>query len=64
MNSIERIRLSERMLQTYIEERKVYLKRLDEKSRVEEQLRDRIENAKRTESLKDPSKGNHIDKMV
>ena len=67
MTPIQRTQYYNSMLQKYVDDRRVYLKAMGEKKRVEDRLfNQRIEENRRVESLrsKDPLRGNHIDKMV
>ena len=65
MAPVQRTQYYNSMLQKYVDDRRVYLKELGEKKRVEDRLfNQRINENERVQRLKEYGKGDHIDVMV
>lgn len=65
MTPVERTQYYDTLTRHYIDERRVWLKDLGEKRRVEERLlNQRVNENERVERLKEYGKGDYIDVMV
>ena len=65
MTPVERTQYYDTLTRHYIDERRMYLKDLGEKRRVEERLlNQRVNENERVERLKEHGKGDYIDVMV
>lgn len=65
MTPVERTQYYDTLTRHYIDERRMYLKDLGEKRRVEERLlNQRVNENERVERLKEYGKGDYIDVMV